>query len=212
MKVSFGGRIRDLAAKLGKEEQDIAADLGLSKSQMSHYINGRRKVPSELLQDIVNKYKINPQFLFDKNAPLYVSTETTKQYNYLPTVISAGLPINVEGITESDKISIPDTVMGKWAGHKDIFITKINGDSMDKVMPDGSLIAVKPITLDRLRNGDMVVFSNNHEYSVKYYYRYGKKIVFKPSSNNPEHFEQHYTTDDDIQIHGKVVVYIVELD
>lgn len=32
MKVSFGGRIRDLAAKLGKEEQDIAADLGLSKS------------------------------------------------------------------------------------------------------------------------------------------------------------------------------------
>ena len=146
--VTFGSRIRALAASLGKEEKDIAEELGLSKSKMSHYINGRNKVPSELLQQIVNKYKINPQFLFREDAPLYElnKKETlTSDYTYLPTTISAGIPLNVEAITEADMISIPDSILGKHAGNKDIMIMSVSGDSMDKVIPDGSLIAVKPV-------------------------------------------------------------------
>src|SRR5699024_567394 len=35
-----------------------------------------------------------------------------RQYTYLPTTISAVLPLNVEAITEAGKISIPDSIMG----------------------------------------------------------------------------------------------------
>ena len=213
--VTFGSRIRALAASLGKEEKDIAEELGLSKSKMSHYINGRNKVPSELLQQIVNKYKINPQFLFREDAPLYElnKKETlTSDYTYLPTTISAGIPLNVEAITEADNISIPDSIMGKWSGSKDIMILSVSGDSMDKIIPDGSLIAVKTVGLTELKNGDIVVFSNSHEYSVKRYYRHDDKLIFKPESNNLAHYDQTYSTDDNIKIHGRVVVYIVELD
>src|SRR5690625_1360415 len=106
--VKFGERIRALSVALGKEEQDLARELGLTKSQMSHYINGNRKVPSELLQKIVSTYKINPLFLFRTNAPLYdIKGQVGHEYTYIPTAISAGLPINVEGITESEKISLP---------------------------------------------------------------------------------------------------------
>jgi len=140
--------------------------------------------------------------------------ETYYEYNCFPTAISAGLPINVDGITNDqvEKISISDNIMGKWAGNKNIFITKICGDSMDKIMPDGSLIAVKPIAQNELKDGDIVVFSDNHEYSVKYYHKHPDKLVFKPKSYNKEHHDQPYRLDENIRIHGKVVLYIVNMD
>lgn len=213
--VTFGSRIRALASSLGKEEKDIAEELGLSKSKMSHYINGRNKVPSELLQQIVNKYKINPQFLFREDAPLYEIEKKeplSSRYTYLPTTISAGLPINVDAITESDMISIPDSILGKHAGNKDIMIMSVSGDSMDKVIPDGSLIAVKPVEKTALKNGDIVVFSDEHEYSVKRFYKTDNELIFKPESHNFAHMERRCSFDDNISIHGRVVVYIVELD
>lgn len=141
---------------------------------------------------------------------------STCEYNYFPTAISAGLPLNVDGITEAEVISIPDTIMGKYAGNKDIFITRINGDSMNKTMPDGSLIAVRPVSLENLKNGDIVVYSNEYEYSVKYFYHdeEHKRYVFRPHSDDRVFADDIYSYDnaENLQIHGKVVLYIVELD
>src|SRR5699024_3741694 len=67
------------------------------------------------------------------------------------------------------------STMGKWAGSKGIMVLNVNGDSMDKIIPDGSLIAVKPVGLTELKNGDIVVFSNGYEYSVKRLQYHGKK-------------------------------------
>src|SRR5699024_12808736 len=80
--VSFGDRIRALANSLGKDEQDVAKDLNLTKSRLSHYISGRTKVPSELLQKIVDTYKINPLFLFREDAPLYEATKKDTSHEY----------------------------------------------------------------------------------------------------------------------------------
>ena len=52
---------------------------------------------------------------------------TSSKYIHLPTAISAGLPLNVDAITEADKISIPDSIMGKWAGSKGIMVLNVNG-------------------------------------------------------------------------------------
>jgi repressor LexA len=102
--------------------------------------------------------------------------------------------------------------MGKWAGDKNIFFSRINGDSMNRIMPDQSLIAIKPIEKEALKNGDIVVFSNSNEYSVKYFHKTPDKLIFKPASHNKDHHEQHFALDDGVKIHGKVVLYIVELD
>src|SRR5699024_6704542 len=184
--VTFGERIRAMASAMGRHEQDVAKDLGLTKSQMSHYISGRSKVPSELLQRIVDMYKINPLFLFRENVPLYEVKEKDhlRDYNYLPTAISAGLPIEVDGITEVDQISIPDALMGKYAGQTDIYITRINGESMNKVMQDGSLIAVKPVELHELKENDIVVYSHNHDYGVKRFFKNNNEIWFRPHSTD----------------------------
>src|SRR5699024_2776887 len=134
-------------------------------------------------------------------------------YKYSPESISAGLPLLVDGVTNYDNISMPDEIMGKYAGHTDIIISKINSDSMDKLMNDGSFIAIKPIdSAETVNNRDIVVFIHNHEYSVKYFYKHDDMLIFKPYSNNPVHYDQSFSVHDGVVIHGKVVTYIVNLD
>jgi len=91
---------------------------------------------------------------------------------------------------------------------------RVNGDSMNKTMPDQSLIAVKPATIDQLSNDDIVVYSHNHEYSVKYYYKDGNEIIFRPHSTDRVHRDTVFNLDDanELNIHGKVVMYIVDKD
>src|SRR5690625_5449021 len=78
---------------------------------------------------------------------------------------------------------------------------------MDNIIPDGSLIAYEPVSdAYKLHNGDIVVYSNDYEYSVKHYYKHNDTLVFKPNSTNPIHHDQTYNIDDNITIHGKVVL------
>ena len=104
--------------------------------------------------------------------------------------------------------------MGKYAGHNDIYITRVNGESMNKIIPDQSLIAVKPIELSYLKDGDIVVYNYDNEYAVKKYYKHGDKIVFRPDSDNMAFTDQVINLDSeiDLKIKGKVVLYIVEMD
>lgn len=218
--VTFGSRISLLAKKLGKEHQELARDLGLSKAQLSHYTTGKRKVPSELLQKIVDTYGINPEFLFKEDAPLYMTRSSSQEINMaeypiLPTSISAGLPLSVDPINENDieTIAIPDHLMGKWAKDKDIFFMKINGDSMNNIMQDGALVAVKPVKIHHLKNGDIVVYSVGGDYAIKRFFQRGNKIIFKPDSKDVMFSDFETLVDnEDLKIHGKVVLYFGEIE
>lgn len=231
---TFGERLKALTGRLGKEDQDVAEDLGLSKSQMSHYTTGKRKVPSELLQKIIDVYGINPQFLFKEDAPLYLTHDTSHsiinessavyrpkpsyQYDFYPVPVAAGILSTIEGVTEMgvEKITLPDSIMGNYAGSDDMFFMRVNGDSMNKVIPHHSMIAVKKVNLDALNNNDIVVYSNDYQYSVKRYYNDGnnKRLIFRAESTDSSFADQTYSYEesDNLIIHGKVVLYIVSPD
>jgi len=201
--------------KLLKEKNinksDLAKIAGVSESTVGKWTLEKATPRMGAIQKISDYFNVPKSYILEEDQVEYI---TSSNYHYFPTAISAGLPINVDGITNDqvEKISLPDSVMGKWAGKQDIFITKINGDSMDKIMPHGSLIAVKPVTLDELKDGDMVVFSDNYDYSVKCFYQDGDRLIFKPESYNKKHADQIYSVNDNIEIHGKVILYIVERD
>src|SRR5699024_6485462 len=122
---------------------------------------------------------------------------------------SAGQTTNIDGVTNAEKISIPDSVMGKYAGNNNIYITRVNGESMNKTIPHNSLIAVKPIELSELKDEDIVVYSHNHEYGVKSFLQNENEIWFRPHSTDFRFRDDIYDLDnvDGLEIHGKVVVY-----
>lgn len=214
--MEIGKRIKQRRKQLKLSVEDVAKKLGKNRATVYRYENNEiENMPYEVMIPLAEVLKVSPAYLMgwdDNDNNSSVVREQTMPYNYVSQPISAGVPLAIDGVTELDTIEISNSVLGKWAGDKDLFVTRVNGESMNRVIPDKSLIAVKPIEIHQLKDGDIVVYSDGGDYSVKRYYLNGDEIVFRPDSHDASFFEQRYQTTENITIHGKVVVYIVELD
>ncbi|MFZ7803617.1 XRE family transcriptional regulator [Bacillus thuringiensis] len=219
-----GQQIKNFRKLKKMTQKELGLQIGKKHNTISSYENGTNEPEQDVLFAIVQALDISINDLFPPTNEVYkannqiISLVNESDYTYFPTSISAGLPIQVDGMTEMDleTIRIPDSLMGKWAGREDIFMTRVNGDSMNKVIPHTSLIAVKEVTLEELYDNDMVVFSNGCDYCVKRFFndKENKRLIFRPDSYDNCFFDYTVSYEDaaNIKIHGKVVMYLVSLD
>lgn len=213
-----GNRIKNLRLSRGMTQQQIA-DLVDTKSYttISHWESGKNSPSGKDLMILSEYFKVSTDSILGLEQ-LHIPENQEFEYDFYPVSVAAGLLSSIEGITEDsiEKITLPDSLMGKHAGDSDIFLMRVNGDSMNKVIPHESMIAVKKVNLDALCDNDVVVFSNENEYSVKRYFndKVRKEYVFGAESTDRS-FRDHfipYEEADNLAIHGKVVLYIVSTD
>lgn len=164
------------------------------------------------VEDILNVDNAN--VVAEDVAP-YATRASYFSYRFYPATVSAGEPSIVEGV-DAQRINIPNLIMGKYAANEDIFFLRVNGESMNLVIPHDSLIAIKRIEITELKNEDVVVFSNGHEYSVKRYFNdtENKRHIFRSESTDKSFVDHTVDYEDvgELTIHGKVVMYIVSTD
>ncbi|HSH52943.1 MAG TPA: XRE family transcriptional regulator [Bacteroidales bacterium] len=212
----FSKNLKKLIEKRGIDQRILADYLGTSEMSVSNWVNGNKYPRIGNIQKIADYFGVKKSDLIEDKSNEKVVT--ISKYNYYPVSISAGLPINVDGITNDDveQISIPDSVMRNHAGSKDVFFMKTNGESMNNVIPHDSLIAVKHTNISNLSDGDIVVYSCDHEYAVKRFYndKSNKRFIFKPDSTDLRFIDNVVTYEEskNLKLYGKVVLYIVNLD
>lgn len=214
---TIGKTIKKLRLSRGMTQQQLADKVGArTYTTITKWESGANVPQGKDLILLSKLFNVSVDYILGIENKIKSSTKTSI-YNYYPVSISAGLPIDVGCVTENDveKISIPDSVMGKWAGSKDIFFTRVNGESMNKSLPHNSLIAVKHIELTQLKNGDIVVYSDNSDYSVKRVFEdlNNNRLIFRPHSTDTRFTDYIVNLEHaaNIKIHGKVVLYIVEM-
>ncbi|WP_342578378.1 XRE family transcriptional regulator [Psychrobacillus sp. FSL K6-2843] len=208
-----GEIIKELREAHGLSKQRLAELLDLkSYTTVSKWEVDENHPRGKEIKMLCTLFNISADYLLglkDENViPLF-------NYKYIPSSISAGLPLTVDTVAdyECETIALPDNVMGKWARNKDVFFLKVNGDSMNKIFPNDALIGVKMISLSELNDKDIVVFNYDNEYSVKRFMKNERanKLIFRPESND-ETFTDIVIEEEQkdlVQIVGKVVVYIV---
>lgn len=216
-KVDFGERLKIIRIKRGFTLLEVAERLGKTEATIQRYESGNIKnLKSDTIEELASFLRISPAYLMgweQEDQPMFSS-----DYFYFPISIAAGIPVDVEAITDTNvqKITLPDTLMGKWAGTTDVVVMRVNGDSMNRVIPNNSLIAVKPVDFVQLKDNDIVVFSDENDYSVKRFFndKENERFIFRPDSNDARFTDYilSYKESDNLKLHGKVVVYIVELD
>lgn len=208
----LGENIRKLRQARGLTQQQLADIMGASNyTTISKWESGANSPRGGDLVKLSELFNVSVDELLGINDNITLKSD----YKYIPTAISAGIQLDVEAITECETITIPDVIMGRYARDENIFITRVNGDSMNKVIPHNSLIAVRPVSSESLKNGDIVVYSYDGEYALKRFYKKGNKLIFRPDSTDVSFTDlviDLENNESDIQIHGKVVLYIVELD
>lgn len=198
----------------------LSDSINVAYSTVSDWQHGRKMPRSGSLELLADHYGINISDLtsFKEKSNDILQIDNSNSYNYFDTGISAGMLMEVDPFTKDDvqQITLSDVIMGKYAGDQDIIVSHVNGESMNRILPDKSLIAIKKFhTIDDLRDGDIVVFQDGGDMSVKrFYFDNNSRIVtFSPDSYDSSFRPINYRYEDfgNVLIVGKVVVYTVEI-
>lgn len=141
---------------------------------------------------------IKPEEIMDIEQP-QIETLPVKK---IPVVsqISAGLPI----YSEENLIDYTYIATKNLSVDKELFGLKVSGDSMDKEFRDGDVVIVEKDAV--VENGQIAVVQINGYNATVKRVRYEKnRIILIPESNNPAHYPQVYSQDDEVKVIGRVV-------
>ncbi|EFD93920.1 DNA-binding helix-turn-helix protein [Megasphaera lornae] len=216
-----GKRIKKQRKQNNMTLKDIAVKLGVTESTVQRYETGNiSNVSIEMLQKIGKILLVSPAFLLGwDSAEKVVSDLEAHKHKFLDASISAGYPFTVDGVSSLPLVSIPDVFLGKYATNKNIVVMKVNGDSMNKIIPNGSFIAVKTnIDVLSVSNGDIVVANVDgaeNGYTIKHIYKdaINNRVILRPNSTNLAYTDIVITLTDTQRLYivGKVVAYNVLL-
>lgn len=215
--MNTGDTIKKLRKSRRMTQSDLANRLGVAPTTVSSWERGAAYPLMTTAKSIADIFGVPVSVIAgEKETSNIAPSMPIHSYKYLDAGVSCGAPELVEAYTKDnlEEIQLSDAIMGRYAGDDDILIIHANGESMNRVFPDGALLAVK--RTDDLSNGDIVVFSiDNEDFSCKRYYRNdeAKVVSFQPDSDDPrfEPYVYRYEDADNIAIFGKVVVYTVVL-
>ena len=212
----IGIRIKESRLSKDITMKELSEIVGVAESTISRYENGKvGDIKLPVISSIANALDVDPYWILGltNNRKVKQSDVSYELYPYIPDPVAAGIPETIEGILDLPKIPIPDTALGRYSKRKDLIIMKANGESMNKVIQNGSLMGViTDINILDLKNGDLVVFNNEYQYSVKRFYKLNDKLVFKPDSTDLSFTDIVYDIEDEVEIVGKVIMSNVTYD
>lgn len=204
-------RLRDLS------QEDIAKRLGYkSFTTIQKWETGMAEPPVGKLYELADILRVNIMELLGEESDNNITDMPISTYKFVPASVSAGALTNIDSINYMPSVMIPDFMMGRYAGNRNIILMHVNGESMNNVIQNGAVIAVLTnVDLSDIHDGDIVVIKNGGDYTVKRFYNDSphQEFVFRPDSNNMAFRDIVFSYDaaDDLYLIGKVVMYNVTL-
>ncbi|MPQ27560.1 XRE family transcriptional regulator [Brochothrix thermosphacta] len=221
----FSKNLNKLIKKNKITVMNLSEKLDISYSTVSDWKNGKKMPRGGSLQKLSDFFNVNLSTLLD-DSPEEEFNNTVENISQnvktLPLYgnVAAGAIAEIEGVDvwNVETIDIPSVMLGRYANDDHLFSMYVNGDSMDKVIPSGSIIAVKTLEDNLYKDGDIVIFSHHGEYSLK---RYRPSmiegfVIFEPDSNNPDFKNIPINNSslheaNEVSIYGKVIFYSTTL-
>ena len=214
--------LKSRRVELRLTQDDIANKIGVSKATVSRWESGNiSNMRRDRIAKLAEILQISPAVIIgirDTNVTPVIECSSHK-YSYVDAPISAGTPETFDDVYELPSISVADCFLGRYAGNKDVVIMRVNGESMNRIIPDKSVIAVKRnVDINSIHDGDIVVVyinGSNCGYTVKHFYRDTKKdiIILRPDSTCTSFTDitVNKENDDSLYLIGKVIAYNVIL-
>ncbi|MEE0751445.1 LexA family protein [Frisingicoccus sp.] len=185
----------------GKQQKEVAADLGISPTTFNTWCVGKIMPRMGKVQAIADYFGIGKSDLIDDKSNLYgKKTRKGIVINVLGQV-AAGIPIEaIEDIVDTEEITEEMAKTGNFFG------LKIRGDSMEPRMCEGDVVIVRQ--QDDAESGDIVIATvNGNEATCKRLrkYRDGIELVSNNPSYEPMFFSNKEIENKPVKIIGKVV-------
>lgn len=216
--MKVGEMLKELRTSKNLSLDDVSKQLGIARQTLYKYETGIiTNIPLTRIEELAKIYRVKPGYIMgwkdDSKLEIIGKVDVSSNYPYIPFSVAAGSPISIDGISDMPSITIPNYLLGKYANNSNVIIMRVSGESMNNIIPDNSLIGVlTDFDYRNLKNGDLVVFECNYEYSVKRFFDAGDKLIFKPDSTDPSFADIVVNKDENTRIVGKVIMYSILVD
>ncbi|MGE6611907.1 LexA family protein [Peribacillus sp. NPDC076916] len=216
--MSIGKNIKKLREIHNLSQKDLAEIAGVSDKAVSTWENGIKDPRMGAIQKIADHFGILKSDIIEDKETKVNPINPLKQPKVegfskpMPLLgsIAAGLPL--EMIQVQEWVNVPSEVADKYPH---AFLVKVNGDSMNKIVPPDALVLIDP-TLE-VNNGDIAAVAvNGYDATLKRFFKFKNGITLEPESFNEKHITQYYDHKEQefnpIHIKGKLVWYMAPLD
>lgn len=214
----MAANINRLMDKMGIDRNTLSEEIGVKYTTLSDWINGKTYPRIDKIEKLANFFQVSKSELIERHVEHSLSDARFSTYRYINIGSFPELLIN-ENVEVKDglRVALSDNMLGQYAGDEDVFITHIYGESMNRVLPAGAMVAVKKYKdLKGLADGDIVLFNDgDREMNIKRFYNdpSSKVVTFDPDSINTNYSPMSYRYEDieKINIYGKIIYYGVSL-
>ena len=195
--MSLQKNIKAFRLKQGLTQAELAVKLGVDRSSVTQWETGVTTPRMKVITKLSTLFNTTPSVLISDSSTL------TK----LPISGStATLPLRTlgkvhAGIMDDEEIQVPEAVVQM---HPSAFVLHVEGDCMNKIIPEGCHIAVDATVTPQ--NGSIVVVENEqYEHIMRKYYRGSSVVVLSPDSFNEAYEDIVISGDGTLNLVGVVV-------
>jgi repressor LexA len=199
----FSKNINYYISQSGKQQKEIAKDLGYSHTTFNTWCVGKVVPSAGKIQKIADYFGIGKSDLLDDKSYLLGKPHTKGILIKVLGRVAAGLPLEaVENIIDTEEISEDMAKTGEYFG------LQIHGDSMEPRMYEGDVVIVRQ--QDDAESGDIVIaLINGNDATCKRLTKYAGYITL--SSLNQKYEPIMFSNEDIINKPVKIIGKVVEL-
>ncbi|MDF2911117.1 MAG: family transcriptional regulator [Sporolactobacillus laevolacticus] len=219
----LASNLTKLLSLSNKTKADVARDFKkyeVSETTVYSWFNAKKYPRIDKIQLLADYFGVLKSEITDDKNQAKKQQLSEAQYLNLPFYesVSAGAFAEIDGKTDNniEYVKIPKQFLGKYSTDKGLFVMRVNGDSMNKIIPNGSYIIAKKQETTEFKDRDIVVFSHDNGYSLKRFLPHdvSNAILFKAETNDTriKDIVIPHETCNDLKIHAKVVWYSITLD
>ena len=207
-----GYKIAEARIAKGWSQQKLAEMIGTTQQQIARYESGNNDVKASVLIKLSGALDVTLSYLLGlKDADNEAKTED--QFVDVPLYgsIAAGTPIEMMEV--EDTFPVPSRMHD---AHPDAFLLKVEGESMNRILPNGCYALVDPCETVEENGAPYAVCVNGYDATIKRVRKLNNGFELVPDSTDPTYPVQTYNYNEPgtetIAVIGRVVYYVLPFD
>lgn len=207
-----GYRIAEARNSKGWSQQRLAEEIGTTQQTIQRYESGTRDIKSGTIIKLSNALDVTVSYLLGMSDESESVNKST-QFIDVPIYgsIAAGQPIEMLKVDNTHPV--PVKIMAKYPKS---FLLKVEGESMNKILPNGCYALIDPCKDVASDNKPYAVCINGYDATIKRVKKLANGFQLVPDSTDPTYAIQTFNYNEPdtelITIIGKVVWYTLPFD
>ena len=204
-----GYKIAEARIAKGWSQQDLADKLETTQQTIQRYESGARDIKSSVLIKLSATLGVTISYLLGLENVSIPSNDTVEVPLY--GSIAAGTPIEMIPVENSQPV--PSEVRRRYPS---AFLLKVEGDSMNRILPNGCYALVDPCEAVEHNGAPYAVCVNGYDATIKRVNKLNNGFELAPDSNDPTYSKQVFNYNEPgtqtITVIGEVVYYVLPFD